>query len=148
MGNQTDSSLPPGAPWDNETTPPPPGGAPSLIFPFIIGSEILPRFINKEKYLGNISGLKMSKQCPQLSHLLFAYDLILFILSSIQNANSFLSCLDVYSWSWSGQVINKSKGSIHFSHNASSSTIRAVKLRFLISRFLQIESNTWTFPWI
>lgn len=100
-------------------------------FLLIIGNEVLSGLILREENLENLKSIKITRDGPFLTHLLFANDLILFGSASVRNANSFLKCLDNYS-SWYalktilfGMV--KGKSFIQFSKNSSPSTIRDVR---------------------
>lgn len=108
-------------------------GDPLSPFLFIIVNEFLSRLISMEEHLGNIRCIIISKNGHSLTHLLFADDLTLFGPASIQNAQSFIGCLDEYS-SWSSQKINVGKSTIQFNKNSSNSIIRDVKeiLQFII----------------
>ncbi|PNX73125.1 ribonuclease H [Trifolium pratense] len=53
---------------------------------------------------------------PQISHLLFANDLLLFAEASIEQAHCILNCLDIFCKA-SGQKINSQKTEIYFSKN-------------------------------
>lgn len=95
-------------------------------FLFILCSEVLSRLIIREEHNGNLKGVKISKDDPTLSHLLFADDLILFGSTIAHNAQTFLDYLDHYSL-WLGQNIHPRKSSIQLSGNSSPSTINFVK---------------------
>jgi hypothetical protein len=101
-------------------------GDPLSPFLFILGSEILSRLILKEELLGNLHGIKIARQSPPVSHLLFADDLMIFSKATDREANAIVHCLSTYSY-WSGQKINRSKSSLFLSKNCRSSTISAMK---------------------
>lgn len=67
----------------------------------IMGSEILSRLIFKEENREMIYGIKISRQSPRISHLLFAENLKIFSSAKNFEALSNLSCLERYS-NWSG----------------------------------------------
>jgi hypothetical protein len=83
--------------------------------------------VRKEK--GSIKGLRIAINCALIHHLLFADDLLLFGKASISKATCFKSCLDKYCY-WSGQSINASNSSIHFSRNTKTATSTAIKILF------------------
>ena len=53
-------------------------GDPLSHFLFILGSEVLSRLLFREKALGNIKGLRISRQSSAIHHLLFVDDLLIF----------------------------------------------------------------------
>jgi hypothetical protein len=53
-------------------------GDPLSPFLFILGSKILSRLIEREENLGLLHGIRMTKSCPSISHLLFVDDVIIF----------------------------------------------------------------------
>ena len=91
-------------------------GNPLSHFPFILGSEIMSKLIDKEENLGFLHTIKMAKACPPISHLLFADDVMIFSRANANEARVILRCLSTYS-SWLGQHINMSKFAIFFSRN-------------------------------
>jgi hypothetical protein len=100
-------------------------GDPLSPFLFILGSEILSRLIAREENLGLMHGIKMARNCPPISHLLFADDVIIFSRANVNEAKVVLNCLNTYS-SWSGQHINMSKSAIFFSRNCRSNSKAAI----------------------
>jgi hypothetical protein len=72
-----------------------------------------------------LKGIKIAKNCSPISHILFADDLILFAKATSTEANILRSVLSCYC-SWSGQAINESKSSIHFSRNTAPATIASI----------------------
>jgi hypothetical protein len=91
-------------------------GDPLSPFLFILGSEVLSRLLFKEESLGNIKGLKISRNNLAINHLLFADDLLIFGKANLKEASSIKTCLQKYCL-WSGQTINNGKSSIRFSKN-------------------------------
>ena len=91
-------------------------GDPLSPFLFIIGVDILSRLLQKAESLGNLHGIQLSPSCPQISHLQFADDLLIFSKANSSNASTILECLSSYQ-AWSGQKINYSKSSVIFSKN-------------------------------
>ena len=85
-------------------------GDPLSPFLFILSSEVLSRLLLKEEQLGNLHGIKMSRN-SQISHLLFVDDIMIFSKATKREANSILKCLSTYSI-WSGQKLNVSKSSL------------------------------------
>ncbi|KAL8149069.1 hypothetical protein AgCh_006173 [Apium graveolens] len=67
---------------------------------------------------GSLSGIKMARQCPEVSHILFADDSLIFLHANELVAGKFLSILEEYCEA-SGQQINFDKSSVIFSPNTS-----------------------------
>lgn len=86
--------------------------SPSL---FILCLEVFSRLLLREEARGSLRGLKLCRGAPVVTHL-FADDLLLFARATLQDAKRIEECLDKY-MPWSGQKINFSKSSIHFSKN-------------------------------
>ncbi|PKI67893.1 hypothetical protein CRG98_011489 [Punica granatum] len=63
---------------------------------------------------------------PQISHLMFAYDLLILSKATKANIRNVKSILDKFC-SWSGQEVNCSKSGIFFSKNTSADTKRNAK---------------------
>lgn len=89
---------------------------------FLLCSEILSILLLKEEAIGNLRGIKIGRQAPTISHLLFADDLLLIAKADSRDAHVSNRCLEKY-MGWSRQKINRSKSSINFNKNFSSSTI-------------------------
>jgi hypothetical protein len=68
-----------------------------------------------------LKGIKLSPGCPQISHLQFADDLLIFSKANPTSATTILDCLASYQ-SWSGQKINYSKSGVIFSKNTTGQT--------------------------
>lgn len=63
---------------------------------FILCSEFLTRLINREESLDSIHGIKVYKNAPTISHLMYADDLLLMSRASRVEAQSFKTCFDLY----------------------------------------------------
>jgi hypothetical protein len=110
-------------------------GDPLSPFLFILGSEVLSHLLFREEAVGNIKGLKISRQTSTIHHLLFADDLLIFGKATLKEASSIQACLTKY-YLWSGQSINNGKSSIRFSRNTNPSTVN------LILEVLPFPSNS------
>jgi hypothetical protein len=75
----------------------------------------------KKVTLGNIKGLKISRNNPAIHHLLFVDDLSTFGKATPKEASMIQSCLVKYCL-WLGQSINNGKYSIRFSKNTNPTT--------------------------
>jgi hypothetical protein len=100
-------------------------GDPLSPFLFILGTEALSRILMKQESLGLLKGISISKNNPQITHLLFADDLIIFAKATSAEASVIKVCLENYC-GWSGQAVNVSKSSILFSKNTTSASIHSI----------------------
>lgn len=100
-------------------------GDPLSPFLFIMCTEVLSRLLVRAEVNGILHGIKMSRTCPPLSHLLFANDLILFSKANSLDAEAIMQCLNTYG-EWSGQSINRMKSKVQFSKNLNCSSATAI----------------------
>lgn len=94
-------------------------GDPLSPYLFIMCSEYLSRLILKKKRLGEIHGVKVDKNSPAISHIIYADDLIIMGRTNARKAVEIRECFETYC-EWSGQQANPKKSSILFSKNMSS----------------------------
>ena len=71
--------------------------------------------------VGGIDGIRVCRNAPSVSHLLFADDSLILMRADVLNATSLQQVLDAYCAS-SGQMVNLAKSSIYFSPNTSEVT--------------------------
>ena len=76
----------------------------------------LSSMLQSEENNGMLIGVKVCREAPQISHLLFADDSLVLMEASANNARVMNSILESYE-ACSGQVINKEKSAILFSKN-------------------------------
>ncbi|XP_026459393.1 uncharacterized protein LOC113360057 [Papaver somniferum] len=81
---------------------------------FIICMEALSKLLIHADSTGKVTGIKVNKKCPSVSHLFFADDSFLFTTANIIQARNLLDTLRIFSDS-SGQVVNYQKSGIYFS---------------------------------
>ncbi|GJU27805.1 hypothetical protein Tco_1166426 [Tanacetum coccineum] len=93
-------------------------GDPISPFLFIIVADVLSKMINNALNNSLLSGMKMARECPVISHIFFADDSLFFLKASINECNKLISILDKYCAA-SGQSINFSKSAAIFSPNTS-----------------------------
>ena len=72
--------------------------------------------LRKEEVQGNIQGISVSGGAPQISHLLFVDDSIMFCRATVEEGRKILTVLED-SEVESGQRLNKEKTSLFFSKN-------------------------------
>jgi hypothetical protein len=96
-------------------------------------TEVLSRLLIRQESQALLKGIKIARSCTPISHLLFVDDLILFAKATSLEAVNLNSYLNLYC-RWSGQFINISKSSIHFSKNTATSTINSISGIFPFKR--------------
>ncbi|KAB1225192.1 hypothetical protein CJ030_MR1G016594 [Morella rubra] len=63
-----------------------------------------------------LKGIKVGRDSPSITHLLFTDYLLLFGKATVREASILDDCLSEY-MAWSGQKVNRAKSSVHFSKN-------------------------------
>lgn len=109
-------------------------GDPLSPFLFILCAEALVHVMNKAELEGNITGMRLTKNCPSIQHLLFADDSLFLCQATLKECTNFLHYLQLYGKA-SGQEINFHKSSITFGAD-----IDPVMRRLLAER-LEIENE-------
>ncbi|KAG7541952.1 Endonuclease/exonuclease/phosphatase superfamily [Arabidopsis thaliana x Arabidopsis arenosa] len=89
-------------------------GDPLSPFIFILCSEVLSGLCHRAEAIGTLTGIKLGKKSPRISHLLFADDTMFFCKAESKDVATLLSILQKYE-SASGQMINPQKSAITFS---------------------------------
>ena len=72
--------------------------------------------LSSKEEIGGLEGVKVSRNAPSISHLLFADDCLILMNATSQNAATLKKILDTYCES-SGQRVSTPKSSIFFSPN-------------------------------
>ncbi|KAG8491718.1 hypothetical protein CXB51_015124 [Gossypium anomalum] len=91
-------------------------GDPLSPFLFLICNEGLSTLLRLAREEGSLRGIKARRRSPQITHLLFADDCILFGEASEEGTGSFEQILKEYK-SCSGQCVNYGKSTVFFSSN-------------------------------
>lgn len=99
---------------------------------FILCTEVLSGLCKKAQNQGEIIGVKVSRNSPAISHLLFADDTMFFIRTDARSCAALLLILDKYEQA-SGQRINLEKSSITFSAKKPGESKRRIRERFKIT---------------
>ncbi|CAL9004798.1 unnamed protein product [Prunus brigantina] len=92
-------------------------GDPLSPYLFLMVSEALSSMIHDGCAAGFVQGLKISKNGPNISHIFFADDSLIFLRANPINCTNMLSILRNYCLA-SGQMINMEKSSCFFSANS------------------------------
>nr|XP_048330864.1 uncharacterized protein LOC125422764 [Ziziphus jujuba var. spinosa] len=93
---------------------------------FILCSEILSRLLLKEEDQDRLHGIKVDRNAPAISHLMYADDLIISCRANPRDATIIKECLS-YFCSWSGQEVNEEKSNIFFSRSTPRKAKMAIK---------------------
>lgn len=83
-------------------------GDPLSPYLFLLVADVLSRLLTQGLHQNLISGIKIRRSCPTLSHLFFADDAILFLNANKEEGSRLMEILDCYSKA-SGQTINLDK---------------------------------------
>jgi hypothetical protein len=89
-------------------------GDPLSPYLFLLCAEGLSSLLKHEEDAGNIIGVKVCRDAPAVSHLLFADDSLILMRADSVNASALKKVLDDYCSS-SGQLVSEDKSSIFFS---------------------------------
>lgn len=90
--------------------------------------------MNRAELEGNITGMRLTTNCPPIQHLLFADDSLLLCQATLKECANFLRCLELYGKA-SGQEINFHKSSITYGADIDEVTKR------LLAELLEIENE-------
>lgn len=71
-------------------------GGPLSPFLFILCSEVLSRLIAKDLEDGYLHGINIKNGSPNISHLLFADDLLIFGRANVTEVDNVLECIQKY----------------------------------------------------
>jgi hypothetical protein len=91
-------------------------GDPLSPYLFLICAEGLSSLLAHQEEVRGIEGVKVCRNAPSVSHLLFADDSLILMKANIVNATSLRQVLDQYCAN-SGQLVSDGKCSIYFSPN-------------------------------
>ena len=88
-------------------------GDPLSPFLFVLCTDVLISQLKQSEREKNLSGLKITRSSPPVSHLLFADDSLFFCKATQEECSELMRIIDVYS-NASRQQLNKSKSSVLF----------------------------------
>lgn len=108
-------------------------GDPLSPFIFILCSEVLSGLCKKAQDEQKLTGIKVGKQSPRISHLLFADDTMFFCKADPLNVSTLLEILQKYEMA-SGQMINTQKSVITFAAKTPPATRESIKAQLMIHR--------------
>uniref|UniRef100_A0A453B0Q1 Reverse transcriptase domain-containing protein n=1 Tax=Aegilops tauschii subsp. strangulata TaxID=200361 RepID=A0A453B0Q1_AEGTS len=93
-------------------------GDPLSPYLFLLCSEGLTSLLAREQEIGGLEGVRVCRNAPPISHLLFADDSLILMKADSHNASTLQRVLDTYCSS-SGQLVSNAKSSTFFSPNTS-----------------------------
>ena len=108
-------------------------GDPLSPFLFILCTEVLISHIKHAETTKAIPDIKIPKESPVISHLLFADDSLFFCRAEQPQCEELMRIIDVYGKA-SGQQLNKSKSSVMFGSKVVASMKQGLKRSLGISR--------------
>lgn len=81
---------------------------------------------------GKIHGVKVTRESPSISHLMYSDDLVIFCRANMKEAEEISKCLEKFCL-WSGKKVSTKKSLIHFSRNLDQSlrTLICAKLNMM-----------------
>jgi hypothetical protein len=91
-------------------------GDPLSPYLFLLCAEELSSLLLHEEEVGGIDGVRLCRNAPSVSHLLFADDSLILMKADTNNATSFLLAGPRYLLNF-GQMVNLANSSIFFSPN-------------------------------
>ena len=96
-------------------------GGPLSPYLFLLCSEGLSSLLAHEQEIGGLEGVRVCRNAPHISHLLFADDSLILMKADSHNASTLKRILDTYCAS-SGQLVSNAKLIIFFSPNTNVNT--------------------------
>ena len=108
-------------------------GDPLSPYLFLFVADGLSKVLQQESEQGYIQGLQVCRRAPEISHLLFADDSLLFFRAQTDQAMRIKSALDRYC-NATGQLINPDKCSILFNANQDQAVVDNVRSQLNVGR--------------
>ena len=113
-------------------------GDPISSYLFLLCLEELSAMLKREEIEGKIKGVSMCRGAPQVSHLLFADDSIIFCRESVSEGQRVMKVLVDYEQEL-GHKLNKEKTSLFFSRNTNRESQEEIKELFGVQIIQQHE---------
>ncbi|KAM6555068.1 hypothetical protein CsatB_015830 [Cannabis sativa] len=107
-------------------------GDPMSPYLFLLCNEVLSRLLTLEQDRGLLHGIKVARNVPVISHLMFADDTIIFSRANLRDVETLNGCIQKFE-DWSGQLCSKQKSGIFFSGNCSNSLRVAIESKLNLS---------------
>ena len=113
-------------------------GDPLSPFLFLLCTKGLHVLINNAATLGEITGFSLCRSGPQLTHLLFADDSLLFCRASTEECATVLNTLETYE-NVSGQKVNRNNTALFFSKSTLEVMCQTIKETLGVKEIHQYE---------
>ena len=113
-------------------------GDPFSPFLFLLCTEGLHGLIQQAARVGDLKGFSLCRRGPELTHLLFADDSMLFCRATPNECRNIIDILERYEKA-SGQKVNKNKTSIFFNKSTLDSTKQEIKNALGVREIVQYE---------
>lgn len=84
---------------------------------FTIMFDILSRMLSRDESIGLFKGIKVRRNSPLVSYLVFADNLTIYSHASEEYVANIIHFLNRFC-EWSGQKVNRDKSAVHFSKNS------------------------------
>uniref|UniRef100_A0A803P0Z6 Reverse transcriptase domain-containing protein n=1 Tax=Cannabis sativa TaxID=3483 RepID=A0A803P0Z6_CANSA len=101
-------------------------GDPLSPYLFILCNEVFSRLLTNEQNKGLLHGIRVARNGPVISHLMFADDTIIFLRANLNELDTLNRCIIQYE-DWSGQLCSKQKSGVCFSRNCSRSLRESIE---------------------
>lgn len=108
-------------------------GEPLSPYLFLLSMEVFTRSLDKAEAEKKIQWIKIAKNAPPVSHMLFADDCLLFVKADLHNVNNLLPVISHFS-SISGQQVNLQKSVDFFSKHLHSRHCRILLRRLKMKK--------------
>jgi hypothetical protein len=105
-------------------------GDPLSPYLFLLCAEELSSLLLHEEEVGGIDGVRLCRNAPSVSHLLFAGDSLILMKAETNNATSLQHVLDTYCAN-SGQLVSFAKSSVYFFFEALHIDTEALSHKYL-----------------
>lgn len=99
---------------------------------FVLCADVLSGLILKSQERGALHGISIARETPEISHIFFADDSVLFFRANTKEAREVFNILNLYQIK-SGQLLNQEKPEMSFSHNVCEET------KVLVQDLLQVK---------
>lgn len=91
-------------------------GDPLSPYIFILCANVLSGLLHRESQLRNLHGIRVARNAPEITHLLFAGDSLLFARANLREAETISQILNRYQLA-SSQLVSLDKSEVSFSRN-------------------------------
>lgn len=120
-------------------------GDPISPYLFLLCTEGLLTILRKEVSMGRIKGVSVCRGAPQISHLLFVDNSIIFCRATMEEGNQVIKVVKDHEEA-SSQKLNKEKTSLFFSKNTKRDTQEGIK-DLLGAQINNMKNTLGCHPW-